>query len=70
MTFARFKKIENFIASEERYYCWVCARTHSKEEEEKYEEFRKRGKKIAEFRKKVLTEALKKLPDDYFEKSL
>lgn len=66
MTFKRFKQVENFISSEEKYYCWVCARTHSKEEEEKYEEFRKRGKKISEFRGKVLAEALKKLPDDYF----
>lgn len=66
MTFKRFKQVENFISSEERYYCWVCARTHSKEEEEKYEEFCKREKKISEFRKKVLTEALKKIPDNYF----
>lgn len=66
MTFKRFKKVEDFIFSEERYYCWVCARTHSKEEEEEYEEFCKRGKKISEFKKKVLAEALKKLPDDYF----
>jgi hypothetical protein len=66
MTFKRFTEVENFIYSEEKYYCWVCARTHSKEEEEKYEELRKRGKKIAEFREKVLAEAVKKLPDDYF----
>lgn len=70
MTFERFKQVENFISSEERYYCWVCARAHSIEEEEKYEEFRNKAKKISEFRGKVLAEALKKLPDDYFEKSL
>ena len=70
MTFARFKQIENFIDSEEHYYCWACARAHSKKDEEKYEEFHQKANRIAKFRKEVLTEALKKLPDDYFEKSL
>lgn len=70
MTYKRFRQIENFIDSEERYYCWVCARTHSKEDEEKYEKFRQKASRINEFRIKILTEALKKLPDDYFGKSL
>lgn len=66
MTFKQFKQIENYIDSKIHYYGWVCARSHSKEEEEIYEEFCKREKKISEFRKKVLTEALKKIPDNYF----
>lgn len=67
MTYEKFKDIEYMITSEKDWFCYACARTpHKKEHEEKYEEFRKRAKKISEFKKKVLTEALKNIPDNYF----
>ena len=67
MTYQEFLDIKYEIDKEEYYYCWVCASPHhSKEDEEKYEYYRKRLKKITEFKRKVLSEAVKNLSKDYF----
>lgn len=68
MTYQEFLDIEYEIDKEEDYYGWVYStRPYSKENEEKCAHYRERQKKITEFKRKVLTEALKNLSKDYFE---
>lgn len=67
MTYQEFLDIQYEIDKEEDYYCWVCStRPYSKENEEKFAHYRERQKKITEFKRKVLSEALKNLSKDYF----
>jgi len=67
MTYQEFLDIQYEIDKEEDYYCWVCAgHHHSEKDEEKYRYYQRRQKKINEFKRKVLSEALKNLSKDYF----
>lgn len=67
MTYKEFLKIEYNINKEKNYYCWVVANyCHSKDDEDKYEYYKMKSQKINNFKKKVLTEALKKISKDFF----
>lgn len=67
MTYQEFLDIQYKVSKEEDYYCWVCASYHhSKEDEEKYKYYSEKQKKIADFKKKVLTEAIKNISKDFF----
>lgn len=70
MTYEEFVDIKNQTDREEGYYRWVCHlfyAHHSKEDEENYEYYRKKWNRINDFMTKVLTEALKDIPKDYFD---
>lgn len=72
MTYKDFCDIVYEVDKEEDYYCYACATTFEKnpryeEVRNKYEYYVKKHKKINDFKRKVLTEALKNLSKDFFE---
>lgn len=67
MTYQEFLDIQYEIDKEENYYGWACStRPYSEENEEKYKYYKEKQAKIIEFKRKVLSEALKNLSKDYF----
>ena len=60
MTYKEFCDIEYYVDKEYHYYL-------RHQEDIKFPIFEKRYNKILEFRKKVITEALKNMPDNYFD---
>lgn len=67
MTYTEFLDIEYEIDKEEDFYGWVCSTRYCAEgDKEKYKYYKERKKKINEFKRKVLTEAVKNLSKDYF----
>lgn len=67
MTYTEFLNIEYEIDKEEDFYCWVYStRRCTEEDKEKYKYYKEKKKKINEFKRKVLTEAVKNLSKDYF----
>lgn len=69
MTYKKFLNIAYNTAKEKDYYCWATAgpRKVKDEDKEKYEYYKTKIKKIADFKKEVLIKALKNLPDNYFD---
>lgn len=68
MTYDEFKAIEYRVINERDYYCYKNAVDYYPKEEDiaKYNEYKERAKRIDNFKKKIITEALKKLPKDFF----
>ena len=68
MTYDEFRAIEYEVMTEKDYYCYKLAVDYHPKEEDvaKYDEYVKQSAKINNFKKKVLAEALKNLPKDYF----
>lgn len=68
MTYDEFKAIEHRVIKERDFYCYKNAVDYYPKEEDiaKYNEYKERAKKIDNFKKKVITEALKKLSKDFF----
>lgn len=69
MTYKKFCDITYFVEKEKDFYCWAnVVNPPDSKNKEKYDYFRQRAEKINKFKKEVLTKALAKLPDDYFDK--
>lgn len=67
MTYEEFSNIEYNICKEKNYYCYVLAHPHhTKEDEEKYNYYKQKLKRINNFKIKVLTQSLINISEDYF----
>lgn len=71
MTFQEFCDISYEIDKETNYYCYCYATTSKnsprfEEIEKKYKYYQELSKKLHDFKKKVLTNAVKNLSKDFF----
>lgn len=69
MTYQKFLDIVYHTSKEKDYYCWTTARPTKPRvaDELMYLMYCDRMDRINKFKKEVLTEVLKKLPNNYFD---